>query len=127
MTAASRPFVRPHEVRLAWITDAVACAYFAWLFGSHWRNAGTFGQMYEGLGVARLPLSTRIVVEQAGWLFPVLFVVFAGTTLVKERFIADKRLSTMVTFLLTIVGQFVAQAAVTAYYLPMFDLIGKLS
>lgn len=127
MNGAHGPFVRQDEARLAWITDAVACAYFAWLFGFHWRNAGTFGQMYEGLGVAQLPLSTRIVVEQGGWLFPVLFVVFAGGTLVKERFIADKRLSTMVTFLLTIVGQFVAQAAVAAYYLPMFDLMGKLS
>jgi hypothetical protein len=114
------------EARLAWVTDAVACAYFAWLFGYHWRNAGTFGQMYEGLGVAQLPLATRIVVHQGVWLFPLLFVVFAGATLAKERFMADKRLSTMVTFLLTIVAQFVAQAAVSAYYLPMFDLIGTL-
>lgn len=113
------------EARLAWITDAVACAYFAWLFGFHWRNAGTFGQMYEGLG-AELPLATQIVVRHGAWLFPLLFVVFAGATLVKERFMADKRLSVMVTFLLTIVGQFVGQALVTAYYLPMLDLIGKL-
>jgi type II secretory pathway component PulF len=117
---------QPREARLAWITDAAACAYFAWLFGFHWRNVGAFGQMYEGLG-AELPLLTRFVVGQGTWLFPLLFAVFAGAAVGKERLIADKRFSVMVTFLLTIVAQFVAQALVTAYYLPLFDLIGKLS
>lgn len=114
------------EARLAWIIDAVACAYFAWLFGVHWRNVGVFGQMYEGLG-AELPLPTRFIVNQGMWFFPLLFALFAGATLGKERLIADKRISVMVTFLLTIVGQFVAHGLVTVYYLPLFDLIRKLS
>jgi len=103
----------------------VACAYFAWLFGFHWRSVGAFRQMYEGLG-AELPLPTRFVVNQRAWFFPLLFAIFAGAAIGKERLIADKRLSVMVTFLLTIVGQFVAQALVTAYYVPLFDLIRKL-
>jgi hypothetical protein len=114
------------EARLAWITDAIACAYFAWLFGLHWRNVGVFAQMYEGLG-AEIPLPTRFVINQGVWFFPLLFAVFAGAALGKERLIADKRLSVMVTFLLTIVGQFVAHGLVTVYYLPLFDLIRKLS
>jgi hypothetical protein len=114
------------EVRLAWLTDAVACLYFAWLFGSHWRNVGTFAQMYDGLG-AELPLPTRFLVAHGAWFFPLLLVVFAGAALGKERVFSDKRLSVMVTFLLTIVAQFVAQVLVTAYYLPLFDQIQKLS
>jgi type II secretory pathway component PulF len=106
--------------------DSIACAYFAWLFGMHWRHAATFSALFEGLG-AELPLPTRFVIGQRIWLFPVLFLLFAGIVIGKEWLVRNKRFSVMLTFLTTLIGQFIAGLLVEAYYLPLFNLINMLS
>ncbi len=111
---------------VAWVADGVACLYFAWLFGMHWRNVGVFAAMFEGLG-AELPLPTRFVIGHSPWLFPSLFLLFSGAVAGKEPFMRDKRLSVMLTFLATLIAQFVSAVIVEAYYLPLRNLIGKLS
>lgn len=45
---------------------------------------------------------------------------------VKEPFVRDKRLSTMLSLCVTIVVQFLAHWFTTVYFLPSFDLINKL-
>jgi hypothetical protein len=114
------------ESIVAWTSDVVACLYFAWLFGIHWRNVGMFASMFEGLG-AQLPLPTLFVINQSRWLFPALFLLFSGFVVGKEPRMRDKRLSVMLTFLATMIGQFVSAVIVEAYYLPLRQLVGKLS
>jgi hypothetical protein len=121
-----RPPSAKRDRVVAWVCDGVACVYLAWLFGFHWRVAGVYASMFEGLG-ADLPLPTRFVIGQRTWLCPLLFLVLAGAVVGKERFVHDKRFSAMLTFLATLLGQGIAGILMDAYYLPMFDLIGKLS
>jgi hypothetical protein len=120
-----RPPTPRRELVVLWASDVVACLYLLWLFGMHWGNSVTFAHLYDGLG-AEPPWATRLVIQQGAWLFPALFCVFVLAVVGKEPFVRDKRLSVMITFFVTLVAQFVAQAAVVAYYLPLFDLIRKL-
>jgi len=122
----SKSRVARRDAIMAWTCDVLACLYFAWLFGLHWRNAGLFAAMFDGMGVA-LPLLTRFVIGQSVWLFPALFLLFSGIVVGKEFVVHDKRFSVMLTFLVTIAGQFVAQAIVEAYYLPLRHMVEKLS
>ena len=85
-----------------------------------------FGQVYDGLG-AQLQFPTRFVVEQGFWLYPGLFALFSVAVFAKEAMLGDKRLSVILTFVVTLVAQFVAHAMLTFYYLPLFDLISQLS
>jgi hypothetical protein len=106
--------------------DGVACLYFAWLFSSHWRSGTAFDAMYEGLG-AELPNATRLVLTHGVWLYPALFFAFSIGVVAKEHFLGDKRFSVMLTFFIALVAQFLAQVMLTAYYLPLFHIVGKLS
>jgi len=123
---SSRTTPRRRDLVIAWATNAAACGYLGWLLWVLWRGGRMFKGMFEGLG-AELPLLTQIVIDQGFWLMPCLYGAFAGTVLVKEAFIDDKRFSTMLTCLLTIVAQWIAHGLITAYYLPLVDLMGKLS
>jgi hypothetical protein len=114
------------ERAIAWSTSALASLYCAWLGVFLWRSAGSFGQMLEGLG-AQIPPSTEFVVRQRSWLYASIFgglVVIIG---VKEFVTRDKRTSAMLTILITIFAQFLSHWFITQYYLPLFDLIAKLS
>ena len=91
-----------------------------------WRSTGHFAQMFKGLG-ADLPPSTAFLVHHGGWFYPLVFGFLVLLVFGKEFVIRDKRVSTMITFVLAIVGQFAAHWMTTVYYLPLFKLIGKLS
>jgi hypothetical protein len=114
------------EVLVAWVANGLACLYCGWMGVYLWRSTGVFGKMFEGLG-AELPGSTSFVVVQRAWLYPTVFGALVVALLVKEALVSDKRLSTMLSLVVTILAQFLAQWMMTLYYLPLFDLIGKLS
>jgi hypothetical protein len=91
-----------------------------------WRSTGVFVAMFEGLG-SELPLATRILVDHRSWIYPGCFGGVVALMIAKELMVRDKRLSTMLTFLMTIATQFLGHWMTTVYYLPLFDLIKKLS
>jgi hypothetical protein len=82
--------------------------------------------MFEGLG-AQVPAPTRLLLDHHVVLFGATFGVSALGVLIKEGFVPDKRISLMITMLLVIIIRFIADAFLTVYYLPLFDLIQKLS
>jgi type II secretory pathway component PulF len=91
-----------------------------------WRSTGAFEAMFAGLG-SELPLATRILVDYRSWIYPGCFGGVVALLIAKELMVRDKRLSTMLTFLVTIAAQFLGHWMTTVYYLPLFDLIDKLS
>jgi hypothetical protein len=114
------------EEILAWAGSILAVLHFAWRAATFFRLTTTFSAMFEGLG-AELPLMTRLAVEHR---IPVLSLAFGLPSLIvlgKEFVIQDKRTSLMLTMLIVIIVLFISDLLVTAYYLPLFDLIGKLS
>jgi hypothetical protein len=117
---------RQRDLVIAWVTDAVACGYVGWQFWVLWRGGRVFKDLFEGLG-AQLPPSTQLVIDHGVWLMPCLYGTFTAAVFGKELVVHDKRFSAMLTCLLVIVAQWVAHAVLTAYYLPLMDLIGKLS
>lgn len=114
------------EQILAWLTTGVAGLYCVWAGTVLWRSSGAFGAMFEGLG-AELPTPTRIVVEHGYWIYPLVFGGVAVGLVVKERLVTDKRLSTIITCLTAILVQWLAQWFIHLHYLPLFDIIKKLS
>jgi hypothetical protein len=91
-----------------------------------WRSTGQFARMIEGLG-ADLPPPVAFLVQHGGWFYPLVLGSPVLLVFGNEFVIRDKRASTMITFLLAIIGQFAAHWMTTAYYLPLVELIGKLS
>jgi type II secretory pathway component PulF len=114
------------EAVLAWTGTIVAALYFAWRGTTVFRATRTFRAMFEGLG-AELPAATRLVVAYRVWILAIVFVLPALFVLGKEFVVRDKRTSMMITMLVVIVFLFVVDLLVTAYYLPLFSLIDKLS
>lgn len=100
---------------IAWAGAWLACFYFLWLGFTLSRGAAQFGQLFEGLG-AEVPPLTRFLVDHHAVLFSAAFGVAALVVLVKERFVADKRVSMMITMLLVIVVRFVVDAVITMYF-----------
>ena len=126
-TDVATPTQREQRERwVAWATTVLGCLYCGWMGFQLWRSTGNFGAMFAGLG-SDLPTATRFLVDHRSWIYPGCFVAFVAILVVKELIVRDKRLSTMLTFLLTIAAQFLAQWMTTVYYLPLFDLINKLS
>ena len=111
---------------VAWATTVVGCLYCGWMGFHLWRSTGTFGAMFAGLG-SDLPTATRLLVDYRNWIYPGCFGALVAILIAKELIVRDKRLSTMLTFLVTIAAQCLAQWMTTVYYLPLFDLINKLS
>jgi hypothetical protein len=114
------------ERRVAWAANVVGCLYCAWMGVQLWRSTGAFGALFAGLG-AELPTATRMLVEYRSWIYPACFGAVVAILVGKELVVRDKRLSTMLTFLVTIAAQFLGHWMTTVYYLPLFDLISKLS
>jgi type II secretory pathway component PulF len=114
------------EHGLAWGITIVASLHCAWMGFHLWRSTGKFAALYEGLGT-QLPSPTRMLVEQGSWIYPLCFGGLIAVLVAKEVMVRDKRLSTMLTFAVAVVAQFLAHWMTTAYYLPLFDLIDKLS
>ena len=125
-SAARASRSEPREQQIAWATTILGCLYCAWMGFHLWRTTGAFEAMFEGLG-AELPLSTRILVNYRSWIYPGCFGGVVALLIAKELLMRDKRLSTMLTFFTTMAAQFLAHWMTTVYYLPLFDLIGKLS
>jgi hypothetical protein len=114
------------EVALAWTADALAVAYFAWRGATLFRIAGTFQAMFRGLG-ADVPPATHLVVDHRALVLSVAFGLPALLVLGKELVISDKRTSVMITMLVVIGTLLVGDMLVAANYLPLFDMINKLS
>jgi hypothetical protein len=110
---------------VAWAGTLAAVLYFAWLGATLARAAKDFGVIFQGLGADTPPVTSFVVTHHA-WLVPVMFGVPALVTLGKEAVISDKRVSMMITMLIVILVRWCADAMITAYYLPLFDLIRKL-
>ena len=82
--------------------------------------------MYSSMGV-ELPLITRFIVANYGWLFPVFFV---GTTIVvvaKQFFVRDKWINLCITFITALVVDLIGSGVVRSLYRPLFDLMEKFS
>ena len=124
ITAPSSSSTR--ERVICWVTDLLAVLYLLWIAAYLVRSTGHFAQMYEGLG-ARLPASTQFLVDQRVWFYPAVFGGLAVLVLAKEAALRDKRVSSMITFLLALLGQFMAHWLTSVYYLPLFGLIRQLS
>ena len=125
MTAAVGTEPPRTELLLALATDVVAAWYFGWMTLQLSGNTQAFAGLYKGLG-AELPVPTRFLVENGQWFYPTFFgglVLLLGA---KEALISDKRLSSIVTCLVAVAGQFAYHWLTTAYYLPMLDLFRKL-
>lgn len=113
---------RRRELVVAWTANVLACVYCTWLGGYLWQSTIAFGQIFEGLGT-QLPASTQFVLENQGWLYPVVFGGLVAVLLFKEMFVYDKRLSTMLSLCVTILAQLLSQWFMAAYYHPLFQLI----
>jgi len=113
------------ERLVAWMTTGIAGLYCGWMGVYHWRSTGSFGAMFHGLG-GELPAATRVLIDYRSWIYPGVFGGLVAILVAKEFVVRDKRLSTMLTFLVTIAAQFLAQWMVTVYYLPLFELINRL-
>jgi hypothetical protein len=123
LTAAQR---EQRERWVAWATTAIGCLYCGWMGIHLWRSTASFGAMFAGLG-SELPVATRILVDYRSVIYPVCFGMLVATLVVKELMVRDKRLSTMLTFLVTVAAQLLSYWMTTVYYLPLLDLISKLS
>ena len=117
---------RTGDLAVALAADVLASLYFLWVGLHLWRSTGRFAQMFDGLG-AQLPASTAFLIHHGGWFYPLVFGCLGLVVFGKELFIRDKRVSTMVTFVLAILGQFAAHWMTTLYQLPLLELIRKLS
>ena len=85
-----------------------------------------FAKLFKELSV-ELPLLTRLLMGNYSWLFPVLFVGAVILTIAKE-FLTVKRLPLrVVNLFLGVVGIGFVPLAILALYMPLFDLIRKLS
>jgi hypothetical protein len=114
------------EQQVAWATTILGCLYCGWMGFYLWRSTGTFEAMFAGLG-ADLPPPTRVLVEYRSWIYPGCFGGLVALLIAKELLMHDKRLSTMLTFFMAMAAQFLGHWMTTVYYLPLFDLIRKLS
>jgi hypothetical protein len=110
---------------LSWTAAIVAAAYFVWVGVSLSRGAQGMAASMESLGAA-VPDATRFILDHRIWL-PVGFCTGAILVLAKEAAMRDKRSSMMITMLLFIVFRVLADAIIRLYYLPLFDLMKKLS
>jgi hypothetical protein len=126
-TDAPTPSQREQRERwVAWATNVVGCLYCGWMGFHLWRSTGTVGDMFAGLG-SELPIATGILVDYRSWIYPGCFGGLVALLVAKELMVRDKRLSTMLTILVTIGAQFLAQWMTSVYYQPLFDLINQLS
>ena len=112
------------ESAFAWAATAITCLYCAWLAVVLWRQAGTFGEIFRGMGY-QLPTSTRFVVESV-WIYPLLFGILALLTVVKEWMVRDKRLSVILSFLVMMLGHWAADAVTSLYLRPLLEIMHKL-
>jgi type II secretory pathway component PulF len=116
---------RGREEALAWAATALALLFFAWRSIMLFRATGAFRSMFEGLG-AQLPAVTRLAVDYREVVIAIVCGVPALVVIGKELVVRDKRTSVMITMLVVIAFLIAVDMLVTAYYLPLFDLMGKL-
>jgi hypothetical protein len=118
---------RPAAARgwvFVWASNLIACLYVLWLCGRPWYDSRDFDALAEGLGT-ELPWTTRLVARHGSWIFPTLCAGFVLAVLGKEWMVKDKRYSLLLTFLLVLIAQLVAQAGLLAYHFPLFDLLRR--
>jgi hypothetical protein len=109
----------------AWAACSLGCLYCGWMGLQLWRSTGAFGAIFEGLG-AELPTPTHILMSYRNWIYPGCFGGFVALLVAKELVLTDKRLTAMLTMVITIGAQFLGHWMMTVYYLPLFELVKKL-
>ena len=110
---------------IAWAACSFGCVYCLWMGLQLWRGTGTFGAIFEGLG-AELPAPTRILVSYRSWIYPGCFGGFVAILVAKELVLTDKRLTAILTMLITLGAQFLGNWMMVAYYRPLLDLVRKV-
>lgn len=116
----------PADDRIAWVSNTIACLYFAWLYVVLARHTSSFFGLFQGLG-AELPATTSFLVGHYWWLYPLVLGGAAAFVVAKEWWIRDKRVSTALTFTVALLVQAAADNCRELLFLPLLDLIGKLS
>lgn len=108
---------------VSWIANVLAAAYFARMSFHFCRSSRYFAEIFQGLG-ADLPGGAAFLIQHRYWFYPLVFGGFAFLVFSKESLLRDKRLSTMITFALVILGHFVGRWITYVYYRP---LLGQLA
>ena len=120
------PANAPRKPWIMWLFALVCCLYYLVAYFELAGAAPIFAKLFKELGV-ELPLLTRLLMANYSWLFPVLFVGAVILTIAKE-FLTVKRLPLrVVNLFLGVVGIGFVPLALLALYMPLFDLIRKLS
>ena len=116
----------PAENRIAWVSDLIACLYFVWLYIVLARHTSSFSSLFQGLG-AEPPAMTAFLVRHYWWLYPLVLGGAAAFVVAKEWWIRDKRVSAALTFTVALVVQAVAEHFRELLFVPLLDLMGRLS
>jgi uncharacterized membrane protein YhaH (DUF805 family) len=90
------------------------------------RSTGVFAELFKGLGV-ELPLATRFLITTYSWLYPLLFLGAAVLVIAKEFVLRDVRRRLAATLIIFVAAVSSAGLVQYALYLPLFDLVKKLS
>jgi hypothetical protein len=85
-----------------------------------------FATLFEGLGVD-LPLPTRVLITGRSWFFPVVFVVVALLAAARKFLQLDRFQLRIFDGILIFLCLTILPLAILVLYLPLFDLIRKLS
>ena len=91
-----------------------------------YQSTSIFGNMFKGLGV-ELPLATKFLIASYTWLYPLLFGGAAMVLIVKEFVVRDTRRRLAVTGFTFLVLMSSLGLVHYVLYLPLFDLVQKLS
>ncbi len=112
------------ELIFGWAATVIACIYCAWLAITLWRHAAAFGAIFRSLNY-ELSSGLRFVVEH-GWICPVAFGSLALFAVLKEWVMRDKRLSVMISFLIMMLGHWVATIVSELYQQPLLEMMRRI-
>ena len=113
-------------VKAAWLANVVALLYFAWNYLFLARHTAAFPGLFEGLGT-EIPAPTAFVLAHHRWLYPTVFVGAGIAVVAKEFWIADKRLSVGMTFVIALCVLWSSDYFKTVLFYPLLGLIEKLA
>jgi hypothetical protein len=112
--------------RIPWYIAALGAIHFLFLYIALAKVVPIFANLFAGLGVDP-PLPTRFLIATHSWIFPVLFVGSAILYLSIPFWQLSRHRRRLFTFVFIFVGFAFAPLIIVILYLPMFDLIHKLS
>jgi len=104
----------------------ISCLYYFLAYGTLARAVPIFGKLFPGLGVP-LPLLTRLLMASYSWLFPVLCIGAVILTIARQFVQLGKLQLRIVNLMHVVIGIIFPSLVIIVLYLPLFDLIRKLS